>query len=139
MASSLHKQFFQKPYFAVVGASTTRSKYGNKVLRWYQSNDLNVTPIHHKEVEIEKLATQPSIKELPSPKDTSISIITPPQVTLSVLKDAQVLGINNVWIQPGAEDQKVIDFAKDNKDMNIILGGSCILVEGSAFLHEARL
>ncbi|KAG2195216.1 hypothetical protein INT46_010783 [Mucor plumbeus] len=140
MTSNLSKQFFKSQYFAVVGASSSRTKFGNRVLRWYQSNGLDVTPIHPKESKIEELATKASIDQLPFPIKTSISIITPPSVTLGVLKEAKNLGMKEVWIQPGAEDQKVIDFAKENEsEMNIILGGPCILVKGSALLQESRL
>ncbi|CAO0798629.1 unnamed protein product [Mucor circinelloides] len=140
MTSNLSKQFFKSPYYAVVGASTARTKFGNRVLRWYQSNGLDVTPIHPKEAKIEELPTKSSIDQLPFPIKTSISIITPPSVTLGVLEQAKKLGMKEIWIQPGAEDQKVIDFAKENEaNMNIILGGPCILVKGSALLQESRL
>ena len=32
--------------FAVVGASTDRNKYGNKVLRVFQQNNFNVVPVN---------------------------------------------------------------------------------------------
>lgn len=101
---------------------------------------LHFTNTQQKETKIEELATKSSIDQLPSPIKTSISIITPPSVTLGVLQEAKNLGMKEVWIQPGAEDQKVIDFAKENEsEMNIILGGPCILVKGSALLQESRL
>lgn len=86
------------------------------------------------------MPTKSSIDQLPFPIKTSISIITPPSVTLGVLEQAKKLGMKEIWIQPGAEDQKVIGFAKENEaNMNIILGGPCILVKGSALLQESRL
>lgn len=35
MMSNIAKKFITTPYFAVVGASVAREKFGNKVLRWY--------------------------------------------------------------------------------------------------------
>jgi predicted CoA-binding protein len=78
----------------------------------------------------------PSILELPFPDKTAISVITPPAVTLKVLQDAKQLGIKHIWIQPGGEDEKVIDFAKANPDLGILLGGPCILVEGPGLLQS---
>ena len=41
--------------FAVVGASTNRQKYGNKVLRCYLQNDRSAYPINPRADEIEVL------------------------------------------------------------------------------------
>jgi uncharacterized protein len=48
MSSSalIQKLFISSPKFAVFGASIDRSKYGNKVLRFYQQHKLEVTPIN---------------------------------------------------------------------------------------------
>jgi predicted CoA-binding protein len=42
----LADKFIKSPKFAVIGASTSRTKYGNKVLRWYQTHGLTVIPVH---------------------------------------------------------------------------------------------
>ncbi|RCH97728.1 hypothetical protein CU098_011708, partial [Rhizopus stolonifer] len=78
-------------YFAVVGASTSREKFGNKVLRWYQSNQLDVIPVHPKEPSIEGLSTIHSIQQLAHPEETSLSVITPPSITHQVLQLAEQL------------------------------------------------
>lgn len=39
-------RFFASSRYAVVGASTDRAKFGNKVLRWYQAHGLPVSPIN---------------------------------------------------------------------------------------------
>jgi hypothetical protein len=33
--NAISQQFIKAPYFAVVGASVAREKFGNRVLRWY--------------------------------------------------------------------------------------------------------
>jgi predicted CoA-binding protein len=76
---------------------------------------------------------------LPNPTNTAISIITPPKVTLQVLKDAKRIGIQYVWIQPGGEDKAVIDYVNDHKSsLYVILGGPCILVDGPSLLQNYR-
>lgn len=80
-----------------------------------------------------------SIHELQKPDQTALSIITPPKVTLQVLQDARKLGIQNIWIQPGGEDKEVINYVKENAgDLNVILGGPCILVDGPSLLRNHR-
>jgi len=50
---------------------------------------------------------------------------------LGILELAKTLSVPSIWLQPGAEDQAVIDWIKENGlEDRVILGGSCILVEG---------
>ena len=51
--------------FAVVGASTDRSKYGNKVLRCYVQHHRKVFPVNPKAPEVEGLRAYPSLSALP--------------------------------------------------------------------------
>ncbi|KDR75108.1 hypothetical protein GALMADRAFT_226757 [Galerina marginata CBS 339.88] len=129
--NAIQKVFLAAPNFAVVGASKDQSKYGTKVLKWYKERSFSVTPVHPKETELEGIQTLNSISELPSPKETSISIITPPKVTLGILEKAKDLSIPALWLQPGAEDATVIEYIKENGlSDRVIYGGPCILVEG---------
>lgn len=88
---------------------------------------------------MESLPAVADISQLPDPKETALSIITPPKVTLDILKKGKELGITKYWLQPGAEDQAVMDYARD-AGLDIIAGGPCILVSGPSLLeHRARM
>jgi len=129
-AAAIQNKFLAAPLYAVVGASKDTTKYGTKVLNWYKARDYKVTPVHPKESELEGLAALKSIADLASPQETSISIITPPKVTLGILKQAKELGVRSLWLQPGAEDEDVKDYIKEHLSDRAIYGGPCILVEG---------
>jgi len=132
-SSAIQKTFLRSPFFAVVGASQDQNKSGTKVLNWYKARSFNVTPIHPKEKELEGLETLRSITELPSPTETSISIITPPKVTLGILEQAKELSIPYLWLQPGAEDGDVLNYIKESGlSDRVIYGGPCILDHGDA-------
>ncbi|KAG7098278.1 hypothetical protein E1B28_000241 [Marasmius oreades] len=135
--SQLQKRFLSNPLFAVVGASKIESKSGTKVLRWYKNRVFKVQPIHPREVELEGIRTIKSLEGLPLPSSTSVSIITPPPVTLNILKQAKALGVPYLWLQPGAEDASVINFIEENA-LNVIYGGPCILRDGDEIRHELR-
>ncbi|KAJ2961951.1 hypothetical protein NQZ79_g2833 [Umbelopsis isabellina] len=122
-------------HFAVAGASTNRSKVGNQVLRWYQNNNLQVTPINPREPNVEGLTSITSVSELPDPKNTGLSIITPPSITLKTLQDAHAAGIKYVWLQPGTDDQEVLEYAK-NAGFKFVSGGPCILQIGTGLLQQ---
>ncbi|TFK74292.1 NAD-P-binding protein [Pluteus cervinus] len=129
--NAIQKTFLKSPHFAVVGASKDQSKFGTKILKWYQVRSFDVTPIHIKEPELEGLKTLQSIAELPHPRETSVSIITPPKVTLGILEQAKEVGIPALWLQPGAEDESVVEYINKNGLADrVIYGGPCLLVRG---------
>lgn len=112
--------------FAVVGASRDRAKYGNKVLRAYQQNNLDVFPVNPNADEVEGLQAYSDLKSLPESLD-GVSIVTPPEVTERVVEDAIELGIEGIWLQPGAESPRAVSRA-DRAGVSIIAGGPCVLV-----------
>lgn len=118
--------FLEAGPFAVVGASTDRDKYGNKVLRCYRQHGLEVFPIHPREAEVEGLRAFASLADLPK-APRAVSIITPPAVTERVLQEAASLGIRHLWLQPGAESTAVLRTA-DALGLEVIAGGPCLLV-----------
>ena len=118
--------FLDAKAYGVVGASSKPEKYGNKVLRCYQQNQHTVVPVNPVEQEIEGLACVASVSDL-SDQVSSISIITPPQVTEAVVEQAITKGIKNIWMQPGAESAQAIA-ACDAAGVNVIADGSCVLV-----------
>lgn len=120
------KQFLASPAFGVVGASTNRQKYGNKVLRCYLQNDRKAVPVNPNEPEIEGVACVATISDLP-PEVESISMITPPAVTLKLVPLAVAKGIKNIWMQPGAEHPDAVALCRE-KGINVIADGSCALV-----------
>lgn len=112
--------------FGVVGASSKPHKYGNKVLRCYQQNQRIVVPVNPVEEQIEGLVCVTSVSDLPD-NVSSISIITPPQVTEKVVEQAIAKGIRNLWMQPGAESALAVS-ACNEAGINVIADGSCVLV-----------
>ncbi|RPD78628.1 NAD-P-binding protein [Lentinus tigrinus ALCF2SS1-7] len=135
--ADIQKKFLSAPHYAVVGASKDQTKFGTKVLKWYQARDKDVTPVHPKEDELEGLKTIRSIAELSAPTETSISIVTPPKITLGILEKAKELDVPALWLQPGAEDEAVISYIKEHGLENkVIYGGPCILVEGDGIIRS---
>ncbi len=128
------REFLSQGRFAVVGASSDRSKYGNKVLRSYLQNGRDAVPIHPKEKEVEGVACFASLSAIPEgERPDAVSIITPPAVTEKVVAEALALGIRHLWMQPGAESPQAISDAQD-AGANVIGGGPCVLV--SLGFHE---
>jgi predicted CoA-binding protein len=111
---------------AVVGASTDRAKYGNRVLRAYLQAGRPVHPVNPKAAEVEGLKAFPDLRSLPEAVH-GISVITPPAVTEKVVEEAAELGIRHVWLQPGAESDAAVARA-EQAGINVIADGSCVLI-----------
>jgi predicted CoA-binding protein len=112
--------------FAVAGASSDRSKYGNKVLRCYVQHGLDVHPVNPREKEVEGLACYADLASLPEPVH-GLSIVTPPETTELLIEAAAAAGIGHVWMQPGAESARAVERARE-LGMNVIANGPCVLV-----------
>jgi len=119
-------RFLSSPAYGVVGASTHRHKYGNKVLRCYQQNGRRAIPVNPRAQVIEGAACVATVLDLPDDVK-SISVITPPWVTERVVEEAIRKGIEHVWMQPGAESERAVA-ACEAAGINVIADGSCVLV-----------
>jgi predicted CoA-binding protein len=119
-------QFLASPAFGVVGASTNREKYGNKVLRCFQQSGKKAIPVNPNEPEIEGVPCAATISDLPADV-VSISMITPPAVTAKLVPLAIEKGIKNIWMQTGSEHPDAVALCRD-KGVNVIADGSCVLV-----------
>ena len=111
---------------AVVGASPNRSKYGNKVLRAYLQNGRAVYPVHPSAATVEGVPAYPNLQSLPVPV-YGVSIITPSTITEQIAKEALALGIQHLWMQPGAESKRAIEIVA-SQQVNVIGGTGCLLV-----------
>jgi len=120
------EDFLREGPYAVVGASTSRAKYGNKVLRLYQQHGWPVYPINPNAEEVEGLVAYSSLKDLPE-TPRALSIITPPAITERVMREAVELGVKFAWMQPGAESPAAVQIAEEG-GIEVVADGSCILV-----------
>jgi predicted CoA-binding protein len=87
---------------AVIGASTDRSKFGNKAVRAFRNHGDEVVPINPIESEVEGLKAYPSVLEVPGPIDMA-TFYVPPKVGEAVIEDVARKGIREVWLNPGAD------------------------------------
>jgi len=92
---------------AVVGASTRRTKYGNRAVRAYRAAGWVVYPIHPTASAIEALPAFRSVLDVPGPIDRA-TIYLPPHTVLSVLPELAAKSVPEVWLNPGSESEAVI-------------------------------
>ncbi|OYP30428.1 CoA-binding protein [Rhodopirellula sp. MGV] len=118
--------FLAASTFAVAGASARQHKYGNKVFRALLASGRETYPLNPITEEIEGHQAYPNLAALPIVPE-SLSIITPPSVTRTIIDEAIAIGVKHLWMQPGAEDAVGSAAARD-AGLTVIDDGSCVLV-----------
>jgi len=96
---------------AVVGASADRRKYGNRAVRAYLAQGYTVVPINPHESEVEGLRAYASVLDVPGPIDMA-SFYVPPEIGERVIDEIAQKRIPEVWLNPGAESDRLIERAR---------------------------
>lgn len=118
--------FLSAPAFAVVGASDRPHKYGHRCYVCYLQNGRKAYPVNPRLQTILGNPVYADLHSLPE-KVQSISVITPPAVTETLVDEAIAAGVKNIWMQPGAESDAAVQKA-EAAGLNVIYGGPCLLV-----------
>ena len=96
---------------AVIGASSDRSKFGNKALRAFRNNGYKVIPINPAEKEVEGERAYVSVLDYDGEIDEATMYVNP-RVGEKVLDDLAAKKIATVWLNPGADGPNVVARAK---------------------------
>ncbi len=102
----------QPKRIAVLGASTDRSKFGNKCVRAYADEGWEVFPINPNAEEVEGHRTGTILGDI-EPDLDRISVYLPPSVTLMLLPEIAAKGAREVWFNPGSVDDEVLATAHE--------------------------
>ncbi|HEY3374543.1 MAG TPA: CoA-binding protein [Candidatus Aquicultor sp.] len=111
---------------AIVGASNDHGKYGYRVYNDLKNGGYKVYPVNPNEKHIQDDQAYPDVQSLPEKPDV-VDIVTPPNVTEKVVKEAVEQGINIIWMQPGSESQAAIEYV-ENSPSDVVYD-TCIMVE----------
>lgn len=110
---------------AIVGASSHRSKFGNKAVRAYLAEGWTVLPVNPNGGKIEGLAVRPNLEAIHEPLDR-ISVYLPPAVTLAMLPELAAAGASQVWFNPGSSNDVILVTARE---LGIAVRDGCSIVD----------
>jgi hypothetical protein len=116
---------------AVIGASSNRSKFGNKALRAYERQGYKVLAINPNEREVEGHPTYASVLDVPGPIDIA-TVYVQPEIGVTVMDDLAKKRIPEVWLNPGADDPRVVARARE-LGLKTILACSIIAIGESPY------
>ena len=121
------------PVIAVVGATDNPSKYGSVIYRDLKAKGYRVFPVNPQRETVDGDPAYPKLADLPEKPDI-VNIVVPPVRTLRILDQAEELGIDTIWVQPGAEDAAVMERLETGGFS--YLANACIMVR--AGVNAAR-
>src|SRR5262245_51687257 len=96
---------------AVIGASSHRSKFGNKAVRAFIQKGYTVFPVNPTETEVEGFKAYGSILDLPA-RPRIVSAYVRPDRLLKLLPDIAARGCDELWLNPGTASTEVLDQAR---------------------------
>jgi len=116
----LIQEFIAQRRFAIVGATDNPQKYGYHIFKNLRNRGYEVYPVNLRLNELEGVRCYPSLADIPVKVDV-VDFVVPPRVTEQILRECKRLGLNRIWLQPGAESEAAIAFCKDNK-LKVVYG-----------------
>jgi predicted CoA-binding protein len=116
-----------KPTIAIIGASSDRSKFGNRAVRAYASRGYEVFPVNPREQEIEGHKAYASVNDVPVSELDAISIYLPPAVCLKAIDDIARKPAKQVFFNPGADSPEVLERAR-TLGMPVVVACSIVAV-----------
>ena len=105
--------FVNRRLWAVVGASQDRLKFGYRVFRSLSDAGYEVYPVNPRGGELDGVPVYPRLADLPQ-KPEVVDLVVPPAVTDQIVVEAHQVGLDRIWMQPGAESDAAIAYCHEN-------------------------
>jgi predicted CoA-binding protein len=121
----LIQEFMAQKRFAVVGASNHHEKFGNRIFRNLKGRGYEVYPVNPGLDEVEGSKCYHTLGDIPVKVDVA-DFVVPPAVTEKILPQCKELGIDRIWLQPGAESDAAIEYCRQN-DLKVVYG-TCVMM-----------
>jgi predicted CoA-binding protein len=97
---------------AIVGASASREKFGNKAVRAYRAAGWTVYPVNPNVAEVEGIKTYRSLAEIPDRIDR-VSVYLPPEKSEALLEEIAAVQPQDVYFNPGAGTPALVRRARE--------------------------
>ena len=123
--ADLITDFVNRRIWAVVGVSQDPTKYGARIFRTLRDAGYTVYPVNPKGGELDGSPVYASLADLPAKPDV-VDLVVPPTVTEQLVVTAHELGLDRIWMQPGSESEKAIEFCQEH-GMQVVYG-ACAMI-----------
>jgi len=112
--------------WAVVGATDNKEKFGYKIFKCMKAAGYEVYPVNPGVETVMGEPCYPTLADLPV-RPEAVDLVVNSRIGVKIVELCAELGIQNIWMQPGANAENVVALAKD-KGLKVI-HDACIMVE----------
>lgn len=119
------ENFKNKKIWAVVGSVSNNQKYAYKIYHFLKSKGYQTFGVDPSGEMIDGEKTYKTLSELPI-KPEVIDMVINPIKGGSFVKEANKLGIDHIWFQPGAESEELIKLSREFS-MKLIFN-DCVMI-----------
>ncbi len=123
--------------FAIAGVSRNDKKFGNIVYKELKKKDYNIVPVNPYMDTFNGEKCYRSVKELPSDIEALI-VVTKPETTLHVVKEATDKGIRHIFLQKGSQNADAVEYAEENS-VNIIHKQCIMMFANPSGFHKFHM
>jgi uncharacterized protein len=132
-------EFFAQKRLAMVGVSRDPKDFSRALYNEFRKRGYDVVPVNPNTTEIEGAPCYKRVQDI-QPAVDAVFIVTPPQVTEQVVRDAAEAGVKYVWMQRGEGIGSVSDSAVafcEQQGMRVV-PGQCpfMFLPKSPFFHR---
>ncbi len=129
------KSFLIDRQIAIVGVSSKGNGFGVTIFNHLSERKFSVWAVNPKGGTINGNTIYKSLKDINHKIDTIVTVVNPEQ-TEKVVREANELGINNVWMQFGSVSESAKKYCEEN-GMDVI-DNQCVIMfsEPIGFLHK---
>ena len=111
---------------AVIGATDSKWKYGGRIYCDLKAKGYDVWPVNPNRETVDGDRAYPDLAAVPAEIDV-VDVVVPSDVGMTIVDQMAELGLDLIWLQPGAESPELIDHAKE-AGLEVI-HHRCIMVE----------
>jgi uncharacterized protein len=116
---------------AVIGASNDPRKFGNRAVRAFKRQGYAVIPVNPNETQVDGDKSYASVLDVPGTIDMA-TVYLQPEPGVQVMEQLAQKGVGEVWLNPGADDDRVVARARE-LGLNVIQACSIIAIGESPY------
>ncbi len=120
--------------FALAGVSRNKHKFGNTIFKELRKKNFDIVPVTPNMDSFQGEKCYRSVKELP-PDVEALIIVTKPEISLSLLTEAFDKGIKNIFLQQGAQNREIVEYAESN-GINLICKHCILMFADPSGIHK---
>ena len=120
----IKESMLNKKIWAVIGANNDPDKFGNIIYKRLKSAGYIVYPVNPMYDNVEGDSCYPNLSSLPQ-KPEVLDMVVSPKIGKAFIVEAALLGIKNIWLQPGTYDSELLSLIKEKQLVSL---QNCVLV-----------